>query len=112
MHSPPIDIKYLARLWKSEMKSDQICEQLGCTRGHLYHLVRRHRLGQRPPRLSAARNTETPDPTPDEIKERTAAIRMTWSEKERIARLAPCFRTERVTLAHFVFDRENYSFSP
>jgi hypothetical protein len=112
MHCPPIDMKYLAHLWKSEMKSDQICEHLGCTRGHLYNLVRKHRLGRRPTQFTAARNTETPDPTPDEIKERTAAIRATWTPEERLSRLASCYRRKPVIVRNFIFHRETYSFSP
>ena len=71
MHCPPIDLHHLARLWKSEMRSDKICEELGCTRGHLYNLARRHALGRRPPQFNAPRVTETPDPTESEIAEAT-----------------------------------------
>lgn len=111
MHCPPIDLKYLTYLWKSEMKSDQICEELGCTRGALYNLVRKHRLGRRPPQFSAARNTETPDPTPEQIAERAAAIRATWTPEERRSRMAKCYRPKRVEIRNFHFDREAYTFS-
>jgi hypothetical protein len=110
MHCPPIDLNHLASLWKSEMKSDQICEQLGCTRGHLYNLVRKHRLGLRPPQFTAARNTETPDPTPEEIAERSAAIRATWTPEERRSRLVG-YRSNPVEVPHFYFHREQYMFS-
>lgn len=111
MHCPPIDIKYLEHLWNSEMKSDQICIALGCTRGHLYNLVRKHALGRRPVQLTAARCTETPDPSEAEIAERTAAIRATWTPAERRARMVGSFRSKRFEVPHYYFDREQYSFS-
>jgi hypothetical protein len=111
MHCPPIDLKYLTHLWKSEMRSDQICEELGCTRGHLFNLVRKHRLGRRPPQFNAPREPETPDPTPEQIAERTAAIRATWTPEERRSRMAKCYRPKRVEIKNFHFDREAYTFS-
>jgi len=111
MNFPPVDIKYLTLLWKSERRSDQICEELGISRCHLYNLVRRHRLGRRPPQLSAARNTETDDPTPEEIAERTAAIRKTWSPEERRSRMAAGYRSKPVIVQNFIFHREQYVFS-
>lgn len=110
MHCPPIDLNRLARLWKSEMKSDKICEALGCTRGHLYNLARKHRLGIRPPQFSAARNTEAPDPTPAQIAEATAAIRATWTEQERRTRMVGC-RRKPVEVPNFYFHREQYVFT-
>lgn len=112
MHCNPVDLNQLVELWKSETKSDQICEILGITRGHLYHLARKHRLGIRPPQFTAARCTETPDPTPEDIAQATAAIRATWTPEERRSRLAKCYRPKRVEIKNFIFDRENYVFSP
>lgn len=106
-----VDIKYLTYLWGGELRSDQICEELGITRCHLYNLVRRHRLGRRPPRLTAKRNTETPDPTPEQIAERAAAIRATWSPQERRSRMAACYRSRPVVVQNFIFQREQYVFS-
>lgn len=110
MHCPQVDIKYLAHLWKSEMRSDQICEQLGCTRGHLYNLVRKHRLGRRPTQFHAPRGTETPDPSEEEIARMTAAIRATWTPEERRARVVG-YRSRPVEVPNFYFRREQYVFS-
>lgn len=110
MHCPPINIKYLAHLWKSELRSDQICEQLGCTRGHLYNLVRKHRLGRRPTRFDAPRGTETPDPSEAEIAQMTAAIRATWTPEERRSRVVG-YRNRPVEVPNFYFHREQYVFS-
>lgn len=111
MHCPDIDPVRLARLWNSEMKSDRICLELGITRGHLYHLARKHVLGRRPPQFTAARCTETPDPSEAEIAERAAAIRATWTAAERRARMVGSFRAQRFEVPHYYFDREEYSFS-
>jgi hypothetical protein len=110
MHCPTIDLNHLARLWRSEMRSDQICVELGCTRGHLYNLARKHRLGRRPPQFNAPRVSETPDPTESEIAEATAAIRATWTEQERRARMVGC-RRKPVEVPNFYFHREQYVFS-
>lgn len=110
MHCPPTDLTHLARLWKSEMRSDQICAELGVTRGHLYHLARKHRLGRRPPQFNAPRVSETPDPTESEIAEATAAIRATWTPEERRARSVG-YRNKPVEIPQFYFHREQYVFS-
>jgi hypothetical protein len=110
MHCLAIDLNLLARLWKGGVRSDKICEKLGCTRGHLGYLVRKHSLGRRPPRFSAARNTETPNPTLEEIAAATAAIRATWTPAEREARRVGC-RHKPVEAPHFYFHREQWAFS-
>ena len=110
MHCPPIDLHHLARLWKSEMKSDKICEVLGCTRGHLYNLARKHRLGIRPPQFNAPRIKDYDDPTESEIAEATAAIRATWTPEERRSRMVG-HRHRPVEVPHFYFHREQYVFS-
>jgi hypothetical protein len=110
MHCPPVDLNHLARLWKSEMKSDKICEELGCTRGHLYNLARKHRLGIRPAQFAIVRNTETPDPTLEQIAAATAAIRATWTPEERRSRMVGC-RRKPVEVPHYYFHREEYVFS-
>ena len=111
MHCPPIDLNHLARLWKSEMKSDKICEELGCTRGHLYNLARKHRLGRRPPQFNAPRIKDYDDPTEDQIwGEMTSAIQATWTPEERRARMVGC-RSKPVEVPNFYFHREQYVFS-
>jgi hypothetical protein len=110
MHCQPIDLHHLARLWKSELRSDQICVELGCTRGHLFNLARKHRLGRRPPKFNAPRTPETPDPTESEIAEMTAAIRATWTDQERRSRMVGCHR-KHVEVPNFHFHREHYVFS-
>ncbi len=110
MHCPPISLHHLTRLWKSELRSDQICVELGCTRGHLFNIARKYRLGRRPPRFNAPRTTETPAPTEAEIASMTAAIRATWTEQERRSRMVGC-HAKPVEVPHFHFHREQYVFS-
>jgi hypothetical protein len=107
---PPVDLKYLAHLWTTGMRSDRICVELNCTRGHLFNLVRKHRLGRRPKECDAPRYRETPDPTEEEIAQMTAAIRATWTLEERMNRQVG-FKRQRVEIRNYNFDREQYSFS-
>ena len=107
---PPVDLKYLAHLWTTEMRSDQICLELNCTRGYLFKLVRKHRLGLRPREYNAPRVRETADPTEEAIAQMTAAIQDTWTPEERERRLVG-FRSQRVEIKTYGFNREKYSFS-
>jgi len=110
MHCPPINLNHLTRLWKSELRSDQICVELGCTRGHLFNIARKYRLGRRPPKFNAPRATENPDPTEADIASMTAAIRASWTEQERRSRMVG-FHAKPVEVARFYFHREQYVFS-
>ena len=47
MNCPPISLVHLHKLWQSELRSDELAAELGCTRGHLFNLVRKHKLGRR-----------------------------------------------------------------
>lgn len=110
MNCPPVDILKLAAAWDSEMRSDEICEAFGLSRGGLYRLAHKHRLGRRPVYLNGNGNCATDDPTPAQIAERAAAIRATWTPNERASRMVGC-RRGRVEIKHFLFDREGYAFS-
>ncbi len=108
MHCPPISLPHLFKLWHSEMRSDQIAAELGCTRGHKFNLARKHKLGRRPPRFEAPRKSVHPDPTPDEIEERTAAIRATWTAQDRSTRMASAYRLKHVTASVYLDTRDSY----
>lgn len=109
MNCPPVSLTYLHKLWQSELRSDEVAAELGCTRGHLFNLVRKHKLGRRPPRFDAPRKSVHPDPTPREIGERAAAIRATWTTQERYTRMASAYRVQRVTANVFDDSRDHYS---
>ncbi len=110
MYGPNVDVAELTRMWESGIKSEEICEILGITRGALYRLARKYSLGRRPVRLTGVGRSNVPDPTEEEILARAAAIRAKWTPNERRARVVG--RCGRVEIRHFWFDREQYSFSP
>jgi hypothetical protein len=109
MNCPPVSLVQLHKLWQSELRSDEVAAKLGCTRGHLFNLVRKHKLGRRPPRFDAPRKSVHPDPTPQEIEERAAAIRATWTTQERYSRMASAYRVQRVTACVFDDSRDHYN---
>ena len=108
MNCPPVSLVQLHKLWQSELRSDEVAAELGCTRGHLFNLVRKHKLGRRPPRFEAPRKSVHPDPTPQEIEERAAAIRATWTPQERSGRMASAYRLKHVTTTVFFDTRDSY----
>lgn len=109
MHCPPVSLPHLFKLWQSELRSDQIAAELGCTRGHLFNLVRKHKLGRRPQRFEAPRKSMHDDPTPEEIEQRAAAIRATWTPEERRSRMASAYRVKHVTAPVFDDSRDHYN---
>jgi hypothetical protein len=109
MNCPPVSLPHLYKLWQSELRSDEIAAELGCTRGHLFFLVRKHKLGRRPQRFEAPRKSIHPDPTPQEIEERAAAIRANWTTQERHTRMASAYRVQRVTASIFDDSRDHYN---
>lgn len=111
MHCPPVDRDYLEELWFSDHRNDEICELLNVTRGHLHWLARHHGLGRRPATANTNQRGPTEDPTEEEIRERAAAIRATWTPNERRGRMVGA-GAARVEIRQFWFDRAGYSFSP
>jgi hypothetical protein len=79
------------RLWSSGEPVTVICEAVGITRDTL---IERRRPGEQLAHLGrrvrgvGPKNIGAPDPTPEEIRDRTAAIRATWSETERLNRIS------------------------
>lgn len=110
MNCPKVDIESLTEAWNSDMRSDQICEEFGLSRGGLYRLAHKHRLGRRPVYLNGNGNCATVDPTPEQIAERAAEVRATWTANERESRRVGC-RRRRVEIKHFWFSRDDYAFS-
>lgn len=111
MRNKQIDMERLEALWGSTMRSDAICDVLGITRDHLFHLARKHRLGLRPANIETHCERRAEDPTEEEIKERAAAIRSHWSPFELRQRMVGG-RYDNVEIRHFWFDKERYVFSP
>jgi hypothetical protein len=108
MNRPPISLPKLFELWQSDMRTDKIAEALGCTRGKLYNLAYKHKLGSRPESLHSLKKSVHPDPTPSEIEERAAAIRATWTAQDRSTRMASAYRLKHVTATVFFDTRDSY----
>jgi hypothetical protein len=71
------------RLWGSDLPNDEVAEKLGLTRGQMWVISRRLKLPARPKHLTAwADNSgrKKDDPTPEQIAERAAIVRMGWDE--------------------------------
>lgn len=111
MRCQPIDADLLTALWTTERRSDELCEILGCTRGHLYHRAKRLGLPPRPSHLEAPTGPAAAkgDPTEFEIAQRAEIIRQSWSDEERERRfIGP--RRARVDLARYVYDARTGTF--
>lgn len=111
MRCQPIDADLLTALWTTERRSDELCEILGCTRGHLYHRAKRLGLPPRPEHLEAPTgpDAQKDDPSEYEIAQRAALIQQTWTEAEREKRYVGR-RRGRVEIVNYIFDPESYSF--
>jgi hypothetical protein len=111
MKCPPINPVELRELWASDMRSDEICERLGVTRGRLFYVAKQLGLPRRPHSLEAptGQAASIEDPTEFEIAARAAVIRQSWSEEEHEKRFVGP-KNGRVTLSHYVFDGSSYSF--
>lgn len=76
------DAMTLMRLWYSDMKMDEIAEEMGLTKGQLQGAANRLRLGSRPPAGQERGKQPTDDPTPEEIAATCEEIRKRWSMEE------------------------------
>lgn len=94
-----VDIPLLFRLWTHNVPSSEICERLSISRTKLFTLCDRHALPKRP-RIS--RGVSSQDPTEDEIAERAAQIRESWTPAEAAKRSG--LRPAPVEVRSYVFD--------
>jgi len=98
-----IDVAEVFRLWASDLKNDEIADQIGITRGQMWSLSRRLKLPQRPDHLRAwTENSgrQKDDPTPEQIAERAAEIRQGWDAATRENR-AVCRTPRRYQIPAF-----------
>jgi hypothetical protein len=102
-----IDVPLLFQLWHTDLKNDELAARIGVARGNLWHLRKKYGLPER-----KQRRTRPPaaDPTPEEIAERCAAVRLGWSAEEEARRL--CGKPDRWRPPHYTkFDQRNMTFS-
>lgn len=76
------DVATLHSLWYSKMTNAELCLALNVSRGSLDVLRKRYKLDHRPFERNNPEYKVDTTPTPEEIAERAAAIRATWSEEE------------------------------
>ena len=96
-----LDVQELFRLWAKNLSQQEICDRLGIRRGSFWEIRRRLKLPRRerdrqPVKREIAADYE---PTPDEIKERAAEIRLRWSPAEEARRRS--YRAVEVTKFRF-----------
>lgn len=90
------------------MTSQQVADALGIGRSRLFFLARRYGLHARPQDTATCRRTD--DPSPEEIAERAAFVRSSWSEEE-LERRACGAKRIRVEIRGFSLNPTDYSFT-
>lgn len=110
MQKLKVDVLELFRLWRSPLRNDELADALGTPRGSLHYLRARYKLPPRTPELWAKRTgAKQALPTPEEIAERAAAIRATWSEEETERRTVGR-RMQRWQMPAYAFARRDVAF--
>jgi hypothetical protein len=104
-----IDVPALFRLWASGMPEREICQTLGIRCGSFYVVKARLKLPPRPKAKPEDEFAEVEPPTPEEIAERAAAIRSTWSPEEEERRRVG--RPTAFRLRNYNFDRRSFAYS-
>ena len=104
-----IDVPALFSMWNSGVRQLEICQKLGIRPGTFWRLRQKYALPAREVcRWSRAR--PTPDPTLEEIVERAAAIRATWSEEEAARRVVGR-GVEAVQIKAYSYDHRRMAFA-
>ena len=102
-----IDVPLLFQLWHTDLKNDELAARIGVARGNLWHLRQKYGL---PERKQQRTRPPAVDPTPEEIIERCAEVRRSWSPEEEARRL--CCKSARWRPPHYTkFDPQTMTFS-
>lgn len=104
-----IDVPKLFELWASGASQYEISQTLGIRPGTFWQVRNRYALPKRKPARPVSASKE-PDPTPEEIAERAAAVRASWSEEEAERRAVGRLRGS-VGIRSYSFDRRAMAFS-
>lgn len=81
-----IDVPALFSMWNAGVRQFEICQKLGIRPGTFWRLRQKYALPARD-RLVPVIARSRPDPTIEEIVERAAVIRSSWSEEEAARRV-------------------------
>lgn len=76
-----VDVPKLFEMWAAGASRYEICTMLNIRPGAFQHIRRRYALPKRSKGRPAC-GSLCPDPTPEELAERCAAVRAKWSEEE------------------------------
>lgn len=101
-----VDREKILALWESDLRNDELAEALGVTRGGLVRLRQRLKL---PVRGEKADRLPKPDPTPEEIEQRSAEVRAGWSKLQEQSRWV--MGDIRVRAPRYEYDGRNATFS-
>lgn len=104
-----VDVPKLFEMWAAGASRYEICSALGIRPGAFQHVRRRYALPKRNKGRPARHRSES-DPTPEELIERCAAVRATWSDEERERRAVGRLRGS-VEIRSYSFDRRGMAFS-
>ena len=77
-----VDEATIRRLWASDLRNDQLAEALKVPYGWLETIRERYALPARKKHALRGTPGHKPDPTDQEIEERSAQIRAGWSQAE------------------------------
>ena len=84
MRNTPVDTLRLWKLWQTNVPYDDICTELKISKSQLFRVARQRGLKSRPRPPRSGKPIV--DPTPLEIRQRSAAIRASWSPEEENSR--------------------------
>jgi len=101
MRNTPVDTLRLWKLWQTNVPYEEICNELKISQSQLFRLARQRGLKPRPKPPRSGRPII--DPTPLEIKQRSAAIRANWSTEEENSRRVG-WKNRSITAMKYEYD--------
>lgn len=107
MFPKSLNVPLLFELWPTDMTRREIADRLGLSLGQLASASRKYALGRRH-RRSHDSKASAPDPTPEEIAERSAWVRARWTPEEEARRRGAS--PDRWRPPGFVFSPKTTSF--
>jgi DNA-directed RNA polymerase sigma subunit (sigma70/sigma32) len=108
---PNFSIKLFAAMWKNNLTIDELAAFFGVSDETIRIAANNLQFAKkRKIKQELAEEWKIGDPTPEEIKERTAIVRQKWSQAETARRLG-ARPAKPVNLRHFVYNVRTSSFS-
>lgn len=108
---PNFSKELFATLWKNNLTIDELASFFDVSDEAIRIAAKNLKFkGKRKIKQELSHEWQPGDPTPEEIKERAAIVRQSWSEGERFRRMGLRI-TGPVDLKHFVYHVRTSSFS-